>query len=323
MTRLLTFSSPSRRPLCSVFVCLFVRSRAVCFWQLFISFPLSTLICPDPSSCIFEGELFENEEEWYPDICTSCKCQNGVVICDTEECKALQCNSSNLKPIVPPGKCCPVCPNLVAQFESDSAHRRGDIPSINVTDVEEGEEDESINATGDDGTGNDNGNGNGIGGGEGGHEFEEEGDVSLTVRPVITSIPVMTTTSVPPPSPSSSASGASNPIDSTHATPQSPPVPSFAVDAIPEPRVVDIEVPATTTAGPPQNPPARPYPIAPANEPTEPGLITTTARPNPPPPPPPPPPTTTTTTTSTTTALPIVVFEVFRGFWEAAARPCH
>lgn len=244
----------------------------------------------DPSSCIFEGELFENEEEWYPDICTSCKCQNGAVICDTEECKPLSCNLTDLKPIIPPGKCCPVCPNLVAQFESP---RRGDIPfaSVNVTDVEEGSEGEEtdINSSDD------------------GHELEGPEIPSVTVGPVITRIDVAitTTTAVPPTSP---------PLPIVPVVAMAPPSP-LTVDTIPEPKIVDVEVPLVMSSSSTTQHPFRPYPIAPTNEPTEPGLITTTTTTVKPtlattPSTTTTSSTTTTTTTSTTTASPIEVYKM-------------
>jgi len=69
-----------------------------------------TVSVSDNSSCVFEGEVFEDEDEWFPDVCTSCRCFRSRVICETEECPPLP-SSCQRSGIVPPGKCCPICPD--------------------------------------------------------------------------------------------------------------------------------------------------------------------------------------------------------------------
>lgn len=83
-----------------------------------LNFPLFRAIVPAPGAgaCLFEGELFEDEEEWFPDACTLCRCSRSSVVCDTQECPPIACTGH---PVLPPGKCCPVCPGTVADREEE------------------------------------------------------------------------------------------------------------------------------------------------------------------------------------------------------------
>ncbi|CAN7940236.1 unnamed protein product, partial [Ixodes pacificus] len=50
---------------------------------------------------------YSDGDEWHPDPCTTCKCLLGSTICDTEECREVDCKTNQYIPL---GKCCPVCP---------------------------------------------------------------------------------------------------------------------------------------------------------------------------------------------------------------------
>ncbi|EEC04134.1 collagen, putative, partial [Ixodes scapularis] len=58
-------------------------------------------------TCTFEGTKYSDGDEWHPDPCTTCKCLLGSTICDTEECREVDCKTNQYIPL---GKCCPVCP---------------------------------------------------------------------------------------------------------------------------------------------------------------------------------------------------------------------
>ena len=50
-----------------------------------------------------DGEIFEVDD------CTTCACNDGEVLCQTEQCKQPNC----LNPITKAGECCPACPDEV------------------------------------------------------------------------------------------------------------------------------------------------------------------------------------------------------------------
>ena len=65
-------------------------------------------VCP-PGKCKPTGEIFYNNNvlSWKPDPCTHCSCINGQPQCFIRDCARPSC----LNYFVPPGKCCPICPN--------------------------------------------------------------------------------------------------------------------------------------------------------------------------------------------------------------------
>ena len=81
----------------------------------------------DANSCIFETDIFEDEEEWFPDVCTSCRCNQGRVICETDQCPPLPSNCQG-PGVIPPGKCCPICPddNSITRTRTTSTGLHGD-----------------------------------------------------------------------------------------------------------------------------------------------------------------------------------------------------
>ena len=44
---------------------------------------------------------------WRPDPCTFCSCLNGKPRCLIRDCAAPSCSNY----VIPPGQCCPICPN--------------------------------------------------------------------------------------------------------------------------------------------------------------------------------------------------------------------
>ncbi|KAF5889344.1 kielin/chordin-like protein, partial [Clarias magur] len=60
------------------------------------------------SACVYDGQLYDSNEQWEVDECTSCTCVSGEVHCQTERCPAVSC-ASDETPSVIPGMCCPRC----------------------------------------------------------------------------------------------------------------------------------------------------------------------------------------------------------------------
>ncbi|XP_061107394.1 kielin/chordin-like protein [Conger conger] len=65
--------------------------------------------CQDPSvSCVYQGTIYQSNEHWEVDECTSCTCVSGDVHCQTERCPLVTC-ASDETPALIPGMCCPHC----------------------------------------------------------------------------------------------------------------------------------------------------------------------------------------------------------------------
>ncbi|KAG9345614.1 hypothetical protein JZ751_008758, partial [Albula glossodonta] len=65
--------------------------------------------CQDPSvSCSYQGTVYQSNEHWEVDECTSCTCVSGEVHCQTERCPQVTC-ASDETPALIPGMCCPHC----------------------------------------------------------------------------------------------------------------------------------------------------------------------------------------------------------------------
>ncbi|MGH0181185.1 UNVERIFIED_CONTAM: hypothetical protein FKN15_006840 [Acipenser sinensis] len=59
-------------------------------------------------TCLFEGQEYQDGEEWKPTPCSKCICNNGASECYAAECHPVVCKKDeNL--IIYPGKCCPQC----------------------------------------------------------------------------------------------------------------------------------------------------------------------------------------------------------------------
>ena len=87
-----------------------MRRRSFSFHGLIvfpILFPFSSFAAP----CFVEevDGIYEDGEIFEVDDCTTCACNDGEVLCQTEQCKQPNC----LNPITKAGECCPACPDEV------------------------------------------------------------------------------------------------------------------------------------------------------------------------------------------------------------------
>lgn len=57
------------------------------------------------SGCYYGDVIYQDGEEFQPDACAVCRCNQGDVECTTKTCPPTTCDN----PIQPPGLCCPVC----------------------------------------------------------------------------------------------------------------------------------------------------------------------------------------------------------------------
>ncbi|XP_067377534.1 extracellular matrix protein FRAS1 isoform X3 [Channa argus] len=59
-------------------------------------------------SCIWQGVMYRDGEEWNPSLCSRCACSNGDIQCWLAECQQVACQPhENL--VIQPGQCCPQC----------------------------------------------------------------------------------------------------------------------------------------------------------------------------------------------------------------------
>nr|XP_039273813.1 extracellular matrix protein FRAS1-like [Styela clava] len=60
--------------------------------------------------CIEDGTRHKNSSIWRKDSCTTCSCNNHIIICHKEKCKDPQCDvTKGGSLIIPSNKCCPEC----------------------------------------------------------------------------------------------------------------------------------------------------------------------------------------------------------------------
>lgn len=61
-----------------------------------------------PVTCVQNGLRYYDRDVWKPEACRICVCDNGNVLCDDVICdETKNCPGAH----VPPGECCPVCPD--------------------------------------------------------------------------------------------------------------------------------------------------------------------------------------------------------------------
>nr|XP_044999992.1 extracellular matrix organizing protein FRAS1 isoform X2 [Jaculus jaculus] len=66
-------------------------------------------ICVGPGKpCSYDGQVFQDGEEWRLSHCAKCVCRNGLTQCFAAQCQPLFCNQDEIVVRVP-GKCCPQC----------------------------------------------------------------------------------------------------------------------------------------------------------------------------------------------------------------------
>ncbi|XP_030646302.1 LOW QUALITY PROTEIN: kielin/chordin-like protein [Chanos chanos] len=63
--------------------------------------------------CVYEGQVYNSEDQWELDGCTTCTCVSGDVHCHTQRCPTVSCASDEILSVVP-GMCCPRCLPLPA-----------------------------------------------------------------------------------------------------------------------------------------------------------------------------------------------------------------
>ncbi|XP_075998591.1 kielin/chordin-like protein isoform X2 [Genypterus blacodes] len=115
--------------------------------------------CQDAGvSCLYQGTVYQSNEQWEVDECTSCTCVFGDVHCHSERCPPLTCETDEM-PAVIPGLCCPHCLPRPATciafgdphyrtFDGRMLHFQGACTYVLAQDCEGG--DFSIHATNDD-----------------------------------------------------------------------------------------------------------------------------------------------------------------------------
>ncbi|XP_060564132.1 BMP-binding endothelial regulator protein-like [Ruditapes philippinarum] len=65
--------------------------------------------CPEKKQCLYNGIFYMHEQQWKPDTCTTCDCDNGVTHCQTQHCNnALWCPQGFTLQF-DDTECCPRC----------------------------------------------------------------------------------------------------------------------------------------------------------------------------------------------------------------------
>ncbi|KAK7471528.1 hypothetical protein BaRGS_00035808 [Batillaria attramentaria] len=59
------------------------------------------------AGCEWQGKWYAEGQQFNPDPCTFCNCQNGRAMCAVADCMMPACVDSKRDPT----QCCPVCPN--------------------------------------------------------------------------------------------------------------------------------------------------------------------------------------------------------------------
>nr|XP_033814726.1 kielin/chordin-like protein isoform X1 [Geotrypetes seraphini] len=115
--------------------------------------------CQDPNmSCSYQGQMYQSNEHWEVDECTSCTCVSGEVHCQSERCPQVSC-AADETPALIPGMCCPHCIPRPATciafgdphyrtFDGKMFHFQGSCTYVLAEDCEGG--DFSIHTTNDD-----------------------------------------------------------------------------------------------------------------------------------------------------------------------------
>nr|CAB3263131.1 uncharacterized protein LOC104265438 [Phallusia mammillata] len=61
--------------------------------------------CPSCTVCVADGVSYDSGSVWFPDSCSSCTCDDGVIKCHLNDCPPANCTH----PANVPGYCCPSC----------------------------------------------------------------------------------------------------------------------------------------------------------------------------------------------------------------------
>jgi hypothetical protein len=44
-------------------------------------------------TCIYDGQLYQNNSVWSPTLCSFCKCENEIVNCYVAQCRNIECQN--------------------------------------------------------------------------------------------------------------------------------------------------------------------------------------------------------------------------------------
>ncbi|CAL1533485.1 unnamed protein product, partial [Lymnaea stagnalis] len=65
--------------------------------------------CKEKKDCTFEGTSYKHSEEWRPNVCMQCTCDNGVTYCQREKCSNSLWCPQGFKLLLTEAECCPKC----------------------------------------------------------------------------------------------------------------------------------------------------------------------------------------------------------------------
>ncbi|XP_068236781.1 uncharacterized protein [Palaemon carinicauda] len=69
--------------------------------------PAPSTCCPSCEACLYRSKIYAQDERIpTTDPCSDCYCNNGSLVCNTKSCSDVYCANAR----IPPGKCCPTCP---------------------------------------------------------------------------------------------------------------------------------------------------------------------------------------------------------------------
>ncbi|XP_024436534.1 extracellular matrix protein 2 isoform X2 [Desmodus rotundus] len=78
--------------------------------------------------CLVNGMTMYNKAVWSPELCTTCLCSNGRVLCDKTMCHPQRCP----KTVTPEGECCPVCSDTEQRETTNLLHKQRPPPQVKM-----------------------------------------------------------------------------------------------------------------------------------------------------------------------------------------------
>lgn len=67
---------------------------------------MSAAVLFHKDTCTEDGKVYTNNQIWSPELCRTCICDMGTVVCEDVMCEDLaNCQTA----VIPWGECCPVC----------------------------------------------------------------------------------------------------------------------------------------------------------------------------------------------------------------------
>uniref|UniRef100_A0A3Q2T273 VWFC domain-containing protein n=1 Tax=Fundulus heteroclitus TaxID=8078 RepID=A0A3Q2T273_FUNHE len=78
----------------------------------------------DSDSCMENGNVYSNNDIWKPELCRTCVCDSGLVVCEDDVCEELRdCQML----VFPKGECCPLCSNTALTHTTNSGAENGKV----------------------------------------------------------------------------------------------------------------------------------------------------------------------------------------------------